>query len=140
LSTSRLKLLLLSFSYSWPGNIRELQNLVERAVILSNDAIEKGRSPKAGDKYRHYAFSSKNIIPREVQAQERDIEWMLRHLVKNSHDTQRQSDVAHRQELAAWILIVTLGVNSLLALYILYVKTSGNAGSLALFFWHAVSK
>ena len=26
-------------AYSWPGNIRELQNLVERAVILANDAV-----------------------------------------------------------------------------------------------------
>jgi len=26
-------------SYDWPGNIRELQNLMERAVILSNDGV-----------------------------------------------------------------------------------------------------
>ena len=26
-------------SYSWPGNIRELQNLIERAVILANDGV-----------------------------------------------------------------------------------------------------
>jgi len=26
-------------SYPWPGNIRELQNLIERAVILSDDGV-----------------------------------------------------------------------------------------------------
>lgn len=26
-------------SYSWPGNIRELHNLIERAVIMSNDGV-----------------------------------------------------------------------------------------------------
>ncbi len=37
-------------SYSWPGNIRELQNLVERAVIMSNDGIlANPLAPDAGE-------------------------------------------------------------------------------------------
>lgn len=35
-------------SYHWPGNIRELQNLIERAVILSNDGVLPNPLP-AGD-------------------------------------------------------------------------------------------
>ena len=27
------------FAYPWPGNIRELQNLIERAVIRSDDGV-----------------------------------------------------------------------------------------------------
>ncbi len=35
-------------SYEWPGNIRELQNLIERAVILSNDGVLPNPLPTAG--------------------------------------------------------------------------------------------
>jgi transcriptional regulator with GAF, ATPase, and Fis domain len=34
-------------SYQWPGNIRELQNLIERAVILSNDGVLPNPLPPA---------------------------------------------------------------------------------------------
>src|ERR1700756_701673 len=33
-------------SYPWPGNIRELQNIIERAVILSNDGVLPNPLPK----------------------------------------------------------------------------------------------
>jgi formate hydrogenlyase transcriptional activator len=35
-------------SYQWPGNIRELQNLIERAVILSNDGVLPNPLPTGG--------------------------------------------------------------------------------------------
>jgi formate hydrogenlyase transcriptional activator len=35
-------------SYQWPGNIRELQNLIERAVILSDDGVLPNPLPAAG--------------------------------------------------------------------------------------------
>jgi transcriptional regulator with GAF, ATPase, and Fis domain len=35
-------------SYHWPGNIRELQNLIERAVILSNGGVLPNPLPAAG--------------------------------------------------------------------------------------------
>jgi formate hydrogenlyase transcriptional activator len=35
-------------SYHWPGNIRELQNLIERAVILSDDGVLSNPLPVGG--------------------------------------------------------------------------------------------
>jgi formate hydrogenlyase transcriptional activator len=43
-------------SYQWPGNIRELQNLIERAVILSNDGVLPNPLPAAGT--RGIAFAT----------------------------------------------------------------------------------
>ena len=35
-------------SYDWPGNIRELQNLIERAVIMANDGVLPNPLPAPG--------------------------------------------------------------------------------------------
>jgi formate hydrogenlyase transcriptional activator len=37
-------------SYPWPGNIRELQNLIERAVILSNFGVLHNPLPATASK------------------------------------------------------------------------------------------
>jgi len=43
-------------SYQWPGNIRELQNLIERAVILSNDGVLPNPLPVAEPERRATIF------------------------------------------------------------------------------------
>jgi len=45
-------------SYSWPGNIRELRNVIERAVIISSSSILKIKDPL---KAIGYVTSSSNL-------------------------------------------------------------------------------
>jgi transcriptional regulator with GAF, ATPase, and Fis domain len=46
--------------YEWPGNIRELQNLIERAVILSNDGVLPNPLPAAGTRSINISGSTPN--------------------------------------------------------------------------------
>src|SRR4030095_15184467 len=63
--------------YSWPGNIRELQNVIERGVILSDGEVFslepgtlKGAPPES------VVQQTKEAIPRDQQ--KADIEAILR--------------------------------------------------------------
>jgi transcriptional regulator with GAF, ATPase, and Fis domain len=60
-------------SYNWPGNIRELQNLIERAVILSNDGVLPNPLPdmETGNRETHNLSISKN--PSTLKEIERDL-------------------------------------------------------------------
>jgi transcriptional regulator with GAF, ATPase, and Fis domain len=44
-------------SHSWPGNIRELQNLIERAVILANDGVLPNPLPESCPEHHYYSAS-----------------------------------------------------------------------------------
>ena len=52
--------------YDWPGNIRELQNVIERSVILTNGRelrapIAELMNPEAPDDNAHQALSIKTL-------------------------------------------------------------------------------
>lgn len=72
LSEGAMELLL---SHSWPGNIRELQNIIERAVVLSTGTVI--------DRKAIPLFSSKGDVPQLEAAQ-------TPQAVRNSNDSERQ--------------------------------------------------
>ncbi|NHC42495.1 sigma 54-interacting transcriptional regulator [Bacillus sp. MM2020_1] len=47
-------------SYPWPGNIRELENVIERAILIAHDVIEPEHLPKY---IHHAAFLSEQRKP-----------------------------------------------------------------------------
>jgi formate hydrogenlyase transcriptional activator len=53
-------------SYHWPGNIRELQNLIERAVILSNDGVLPNPLP-AAEAEQHATISPRATTLRDSE-------------------------------------------------------------------------
>jgi formate hydrogenlyase transcriptional activator len=53
-------------SYSWPGNIRELQNLIERAVILANDGVLPNPLPASAP-----ATFTSSAVPNTLRESER---------------------------------------------------------------------
>ncbi len=52
-------------AYPWPGNIRELQNLVERAVILSNDGVLP--NPLPAKEYGKLAMPRCSLTLKEIE-------------------------------------------------------------------------
>jgi transcriptional regulator with GAF, ATPase, and Fis domain len=54
-------------SYEWPGNIRELQNLVERAVILSKDGVLPNPLPTTGNQSQSVTVSTAVTTLRESE-------------------------------------------------------------------------
>ena len=67
-------------SYSWAGNVRELQNLIERAVILANDGVLPNPLPGLTPQ-----LATNSAIPRTLRESERalilqtldEVRWVI---------------------------------------------------------------
>jgi formate hydrogenlyase transcriptional activator len=53
--------------YTWPGNIRELQNFIERSVILSSDNQLRPPLSELRNKVEHYAATGETLDKAEAE-------------------------------------------------------------------------
>jgi formate hydrogenlyase transcriptional activator len=63
-------------SYAWPGNIRELQNVVERSVILCETetfSIDESWLPRQPQLFLTAEPKNQVELPRRLEAQEKDM-------------------------------------------------------------------
>jgi DNA-binding NtrC family response regulator len=63
-------------SYAWPGNIRELQNVIERSVILSETeifSIDESWLPQQPQPFPIANPNNQIELPRRLEAQEKNI-------------------------------------------------------------------
>jgi len=77
-------------SYSWPGNLRELENTIKRYLVLANEqAIIDELSP-----WGRSATAS--------TSEHSDHEKSLKHMVRNLKGGAEAAAIAHQLELAGW--------------------------------------
>lgn len=90
-------------AYSWPGNIRELRNVLERAVLMSDkkrlDAAEIGRVLPAAEARVEAQHVSGQESAQPVQPLERVIENAERSAIQRALTTTRGNKVAAAQLL-----------------------------------------
>jgi Nif-specific regulatory protein len=76
-------------SYHWPGNIRELENCIERAVLLcGEDVIRSDHLPPSLQMVKKNKMSDALSLPEKIEYIERE---MIADALKNTHGCQRHA-------------------------------------------------
>ena len=96
--------------YPWPGNIRELQNVIERAVILTTGTVLRVQSDQLQTAGRAAANSATAAAPPKPSNNEpkRNMRAML-------HDTERQ-EIVTALEQSNWVVAGPSGAAARLAM------------------------
>jgi transcriptional regulator with GAF, ATPase, and Fis domain len=67
--------------HSWLGNVRELQNLIERSVILSTSAVLSGSLPELPQPTQDGSKWSKTSVPVTL------LDWQISHILRTLQET-----------------------------------------------------
>lgn len=77
-------------------------------------------------------LSTRHLLTTELLSeghnQTTESDLIFQYLSSGEDDAPHQSTIARRQEIIIWVLIVVLGVLSVFAFYLLYLKASGACG------------
>ena len=98
-------------AYSWPGNIRELKNLIERIVIMnSQPLIQKKDLPALlyRDNTRRAALAEASTLQQARAAYEKD--FILRKLEENKGNVSRTAELLGLERTHLYRKMKTLGI------------------------------
>ena len=110
----------LLYSYNWPGNIRELRNLIERVTILSIHEDKKDTNKLLADILNENPESLNNIslnntltYPLKEAREQFEINYLVNQLKKNNGNISKTADFIGMERSALHRKLKVLGIKSL---------------------------
>ena len=110
----------LLYSYNWPGNIRELRNLIERVTILSVHEDKKDTNKLLADILNENPESLNNIslnntltYPLKEAREQFEINYLVNQLKKNNGNISKTADFIGMERSALHRKLKVLGIKGL---------------------------
>ena len=110
----------LLYSYSWPGNIRELRNLIERVTILSLDENKKDVNKILNDILKENPDSLKeNILtdtlsyPHKEAREKFEVNYLISQIKKNNGNISKTADFIGMERSALHRKLKILGIKGI---------------------------